>query len=227
MDGFSPEEECWEYMDPKGTKQGSFSSSRMGAWYEHKMLPDDLKVRCSPHMQFLPIRKLFPAPQVPFSYRPQVSPPASFDWQYRDTKGLLQGPFSTTQMSLWYDHNMLPKDLALKRTIDAAYATIGEYFPHPLQPFKSSPVTPSDSNGFSASRGVATAGSISAVGTSQSISNQTGSNEKLQPKKGKAKVAAASPSEPSDAGDADEKGVKGGKKRSGPDWRGTGFQGSA
>lgn len=147
MDGLLPDEECWEYLDPKGKKQGPFTASRMAVWYEHGMLPQDLGVRFAPSMPFVPIRELFKPPAVPFRSAPQrptpapapkvASPAAPVLWQYIDTKGQLQGPFPTPQMLLWHEHGMLPKSLRLRRTVDPEFRTIEEYFPQPMLPFKS------------------------------------------------------------------------------------------
>eukprot|EP00435_Cladocopium_sp_Y103_P022505 s321_g5.t1 len=86
--------------------------------------------------------------------RPVVKPPPvkeipieACQWQYMDTKGNLQGPFSSQQMALWNQHNMLPKTLRLRRTIDTAFSTVDEYFPAPSTAFKSQPVVPSANAG--------------------------------------------------------------------------------
>lgn len=143
MAAFNPDEECWEYLDPKQLTRGPFSSKTMAAWYDARMLPEDLGVRYSRGMQFTAIKDLFPSPLKPFRSKPgQNVPQAPAQWQYRDTKGMLQGPFTGAQMLLWYDHKMLPKDLLLRRTTDVAFSTIDQYFPRPLVPFRSPPVTP-------------------------------------------------------------------------------------
>mmetsp|Transcript_38365 Transcript_38365/g.90166 ORF Transcript_38365/g.90166 Transcript_38365/m.90166 type:complete len:743 (+) Transcript_38365:91-2319(+) len=72
---------------------------------------------------------------------------AACEWQYLDTKGRVQGPFSTTQMRLWYKYEMLPDHLQLRRTSDSGFATIAEYFPAPREPFQSPPVTWSGEKG--------------------------------------------------------------------------------
>mmetsp|Transcript_74032 Transcript_74032/g.200228 ORF Transcript_74032/g.200228 Transcript_74032/m.200228 type:complete len:576 (+) Transcript_74032:113-1840(+) len=43
-------------------------------------------------------------------------------------------------MAQWYEHKMLPATLKLRRTSDTQFATIPQYFPSPLVPFKSPPV---------------------------------------------------------------------------------------
>jgi len=140
---YNLEEECWEYLDPKGVKRGPFSGSRMLEWHRNQMLPDDLGVRHSTALPFVPIRELFPAPLQPFKSRPRPGgAPAQSQWQYCDTKGQLQGPFSSAQMAQWYEHRMLPKTLQLRRTTDTHFATVADYFPHPLVPFKSNAMTP-------------------------------------------------------------------------------------
>mmetsp|Transcript_100664 Transcript_100664/g.174792 ORF Transcript_100664/g.174792 Transcript_100664/m.174792 type:complete len:709 (-) Transcript_100664:99-2225(-) len=143
MAAFSPDEECWEYVDPKQLTRGPFSSKTMAAWYDARMLPEDLTVRYSKAMPFVKIKDLFPAPLEPFRSKPrQNGPQAPAQWQYCDTKGVLQGPFTSAQMVLWFEHKMLPKDLQLRRTTDVTFATIDQYFPRPLVPFRSPPVTP-------------------------------------------------------------------------------------
>lgn len=163
----SPDDESWEYLDPNSVKRGPFSASRMAVWYEHGMLPEELGVRYGPSMAFIPIRELFHPPLKPFRSQPKLGvpvpsqpknvspakppptqppsqPPSQCQWQYCDTKGQLQGPFPSSQMALWHEHGMLPKGLRLRRTTEPAFATIPEYFPAPLVPFKSSPVTPKE-----------------------------------------------------------------------------------
>jgi len=148
MDDTGGDEECWEYLDPKAVKWGPFKSSQMALWHEHKMLPEELQVRHCPDMPFLPIKELFPPPRPPFRSRPRPgglsagSGKCQCTWQYRDKRGQLQGPFNSAQMALWYEHQMLPPDLQLRRSTDASFATIHEYFPPPLVPFKSQPKDP-------------------------------------------------------------------------------------
>lgn len=116
----------------------------MAVWYEHQMLPEDLGVRHVSTMPFVPIKELFHPPLLPFRSRPRpASQQCQCHWQYRDTRGQLQGPFTSAQMALWFEHNMLPKTLQLRRTTDPAFATILDYFPKPLVPFQSLPMTPS------------------------------------------------------------------------------------
>jgi len=77
--------------------------------------------------------------------------PCTCSWMYIDSKGALQGPFQSNQMKTWYEHRFLHADLKLKRTSDADFATISEYFPQPKVPFLSQPANPAsvaaDSNG--------------------------------------------------------------------------------
>jgi len=163
---YSLDEECWEYLDPKGVKRGPFSGSRMLLWYESRMLPESLGVRHCSSMPFVPIQELFKSPFQPFKSRPRVGPCL---WQYRDTKGQLQGPFPNAQMSQWYEHGMLPKSLQLRRITDPHFATIADYFPRPLVPFQSAPVQPTAmpqplmGTGFAAAGGMQ-AGNASALG---------------------------------------------------------------
>merc|ERR1719223_1203321 len=95
-------------------------------------------------MPFLPIKELFPpGTQSPFLHRPKEGVPKCLcHWQYMDTKRQMQGPFTSAQMRLWYEHDMLPKGLQLRRTTDVAFATIPEYFPKHSTPFHSAPTTP-------------------------------------------------------------------------------------
>merc|ERR1740117_2362669 len=114
-------------------------------------------------MGFTAIRELFPSPIPPFRTKPgpkrpepapapkPVAAPApaptpqavcACSWLYCDTKGNVQGPFLSNQMSLWFEHKMLPKDLKLRRTTDGNFATIIEFFPKPALPFQTTPVTP-------------------------------------------------------------------------------------
>lgn len=145
------DDECWEYLDPKAVKRGPFSGKRMAQWYEHQMLPEDLGIRHSSAMPFVPIKELFHPPLIPFKTRPRPSAPPPIvakcccHWQYRDTKGIEQGPFSSPQMALWFEHNMLPKSLPLRRSTDHAFFSIDVFFPSPLTPFVSQPVDPAAS----------------------------------------------------------------------------------
>jgi hypothetical protein len=137
----------------------------MVQWYDSGLLPEDLAVRFSSNMGFIPIKEMFPA-IPPFRSKPLPRPVEIFpkqpaatglqaghgsspqanvcncQWVYQDTKGNVQGPFLSNQMLLWYEHKMLPKDLKLRRTNDSAYSLISEYFPRPLLPFQSQPVNP-------------------------------------------------------------------------------------
>lgn len=153
------EEACWEYLDPKGFTRGPFAGKTMVAWYDNGMLPEDLRVRHNTSMGFMAIMELFPKPTPPFRTKPgpkKVEPPkpapapvpavqvgqCNCSWMYQDSKGNIQGPFQSAQMLLWHEHKMLPKDLSLRRSTDVSFATISEFFPKPLEPFKSNPVTP-------------------------------------------------------------------------------------
>ena len=74
----------------------------------------------------------------------QADSQCNCSWLYEDTKWTVQGPFLSNQMQLWYEHEMLPKELRLRRTTDPSksFALIVDYFPRPLLPFQSQPVTP-------------------------------------------------------------------------------------
>jgi len=144
----SLDEECWEYLDPKSVKRGPFSGARMAVWFEHQLLPEDLGVRHGSSMPFIPIKELFYPPLIPFRSRPRpcavqaATAKCQCQWQYRDNRGQLQGPFTSAQMALWYEHGMLPTSLQLRRTTDAVFAAIADYFPTPLEPFQNAPVNP-------------------------------------------------------------------------------------
>jgi hypothetical protein len=147
-------------LDPKGTKRGPFAGKTMVQWYDAGLLPEDLAVRHSQNMGFSKIREMFPAPMPPFRTRPgtkkvEPTPPpftaglqmggtCNSSWHYIDTKGNVQGPFLSHQLQVWYEHKMLPKELKLRRTTDPSntYALIVDFFPRPLLPFQSQPVTP-------------------------------------------------------------------------------------
>mmetsp|Transcript_87330 Transcript_87330/g.271313 ORF Transcript_87330/g.271313 Transcript_87330/m.271313 type:complete len:490 (+) Transcript_87330:61-1530(+) len=165
----SLDEECWEYLDPESVTRGPFSSARMAVWYEHQMLPEDLCVRHMRTMAFIPIRELFHPPLLPFRSRPRPQPApvaakCSCHWQYCDTRGQLQGPFTSAQMSLWYEHCMLPKSLQLRRTTDMGFATIADYFPKPLVPFQSPPAMPLVPSNKAQELGAAAAAALAASG---------------------------------------------------------------
>lgn len=63
---------CWEYVDPMAVTRGPFPNSRMMAWYDQRMLPDDLPVRYDLSLAFAPLKELFPPPLVPFKSTPQI-----------------------------------------------------------------------------------------------------------------------------------------------------------
>jgi len=58
---------------------------------------------------------------------------------YRDANGSSQGPFSSNQMAIWYQHGLLPANLPLRRVSDTNFLTIAEYFPKPCKPFETIP----------------------------------------------------------------------------------------
>ncbi|GAA5826252.1 hypothetical protein JCM11251_007225 [Rhodosporidiobolus azoricus] len=51
-------------------------------------------------------------------------PPAQVEWQYRDTAGQVQGPFSATMMHDWYLQQYLTPDLRVKRTTDLDFDSL-------------------------------------------------------------------------------------------------------
>eukprot|EP00929_Paragymnodinium_shiwhaense_P107186 TRINITY_DN7324_c0_g3_i1.p1 TRINITY_DN7324_c0_g3~~TRINITY_DN7324_c0_g3_i1.p1 ORF type:complete len:656 (+),score=140.32 TRINITY_DN7324_c0_g3_i1:76-2043(+) len=140
------DEECWEYLDQRELRQGPFSSRKMMAWHGAGMLPNALRVRHTSAMPFTPIKELFPT-GVPFGTRPmpkaaEIAGPCTCQWQYMDNKGVLQGPFSSAQMKLWFGHGMLPPDLRVRRVGDYDFSMIASYFPAPRVAFQSQPVEP-------------------------------------------------------------------------------------
>ena len=68
--------------------------------------------------------------------------PLTCQWCYLDTKELLQGPFSSEQMAEWCEYWVMPEGLKVRRTTDVDFATIQQYFPKPLVPFRSAPANP-------------------------------------------------------------------------------------
>lgn len=64
----------WMYVDTKGNLQGPFASHQMKLWYEHKMLPKDLKLRRTTDSSFATISDFFPmqlgVERVPFKSEP-------------------------------------------------------------------------------------------------------------------------------------------------------------
>merc|ERR1712217_30909 len=61
----------WEYMDPKGNKQGPFKLEQMQKWFEMGAFKAELPMRCCPTDRFVPLRELFPHPMVPFLRAPK------------------------------------------------------------------------------------------------------------------------------------------------------------
>lgn len=61
----------WEYMDPKGKKQGPFTLDQMQKWFSMGAFKADLPLRCDPSDRFTPLRELFPHPMVPFHRAPK------------------------------------------------------------------------------------------------------------------------------------------------------------
>jgi len=121
----------------------------MHGWYEHKMLNETLQLRRTTDIIFATIDEFFPKPLAPFVSQPmdpmaasEPTGPCSCSWEYVDTKGTLQGPFDSNVMLIWHERKFLSKELKLKRTTDADFATIPEYFPAPKVPFLSQPVNP-------------------------------------------------------------------------------------
>lgn len=60
----------WEYMDPKGNKQGPFTLEQMQSWFNMGKLKSSLPLRCNPEDRFVPLGELWPHPMVPFLRAP-------------------------------------------------------------------------------------------------------------------------------------------------------------
>jgi hypothetical protein len=60
-------------------------------------------------------------------------------WWYKDTEGVVRGPFSTLCMRHWRSKGYLPDDLEIKYTMNASFAPLRELFPAPAVPFQSPP----------------------------------------------------------------------------------------
>lgn len=61
----------WEYMDPKGRKQGPFTLEQMTQWHRMGVFKGTLQVRYDPNDRFVPLQELFPHPMVPFLRAPK------------------------------------------------------------------------------------------------------------------------------------------------------------
>ncbi|CAE8593650.1 unnamed protein product, partial [Polarella glacialis] len=61
----------WEYMDPKGNKQGPFTLTQMQKWYNGGSFKPTLPMRCDPQDRFTPLKDMFPHPMVPFHRAPK------------------------------------------------------------------------------------------------------------------------------------------------------------
>merc|ERR1712012_433305 len=61
----------WEYLDPKGRKQGPFSLEQMMKWHDTGVFKATLPLRCDPNDRFIPLKDLFPHPMVPFLRAPK------------------------------------------------------------------------------------------------------------------------------------------------------------
>jgi len=63
-------------------------------------------------------------------------------WWYKDSEGMVRGPFSTPCMMHWSAKGYLPDDLEIKYKINANFAPLRELFPEPAVPFQSPPTPP-------------------------------------------------------------------------------------
>ncbi|KAI0307966.1 hypothetical protein B0F90DRAFT_1807306 [Multifurca ochricompacta] len=67
---------------------------------------------------------------------PPVAPPSR--WFYRDPKGVVHGPWSSSRMHAWYREALLPPDLPVRREEDTDFAILKDLRQHcvdPSQPF--------------------------------------------------------------------------------------------
>jgi len=56
-------------------------------------------------------------------------------WQYLDTKGGVQGPFSSEQMLVWHKGGYFSEELLLRYAPGDLFVALGELYPSPLRPF--------------------------------------------------------------------------------------------
>ncbi|CBZ52310.1 conserved hypothetical protein [Neospora caninum Liverpool] len=67
-------DKCWQYVDPKGNIQGPFHREEMAMWNAMGYFDPALPVRCCGADRFIPLNKLYPPPQQPFSTTPKPQP---------------------------------------------------------------------------------------------------------------------------------------------------------
>lgn len=60
-------------------------------------------------------------------------------WWYKDSEGMVRGPFTTSCMESWSSKGFLPDDLEIKYNVNASFAPLRELFPAPAVPFQSPP----------------------------------------------------------------------------------------
>ncbi|KAI0274810.1 hypothetical protein BC834DRAFT_15227 [Gloeopeniophorella convolvens] len=80
----------------------------------------------------------FSPPGLPL---PPAAPPSQ--WYYRDPKGVVHGPWSSSRMQAWYREALLPPDLPVRREEDTDYVLLKDLRQHcvdPSQPFGPSPI---------------------------------------------------------------------------------------
>lgn len=66
----------------------------------------------------------------------------SENWWYKDSEGVVRGPFSTLCMKNWRSTGYLPDDLEIKCAVNASFVPLRELFPAPAVPFQSPPTPP-------------------------------------------------------------------------------------
>uniref|UniRef100_A0A0G4IAD0 Eukaryotic translation initiation factor 2A n=1 Tax=Chromera velia CCMP2878 TaxID=1169474 RepID=A0A0G4IAD0_9ALVE len=66
-------DKCWEYLDPKGQRQGPFVAAQMANWAEHGYFNGDLRVRVIGVMQeFMALNVMFPDKPTRFKVQPRI-----------------------------------------------------------------------------------------------------------------------------------------------------------
>lgn len=168
-----------------------------------------------------------PAPKpTPKPAAPSAASAAATQWQYIDTKGEVQGPFSSDKMAQWYEHKMLPATLKLRRTTDSKFATIPEYFPKPLVPFRSPPVnlappvaaSPSPSTGPASGAAATSAAATKNAGAELLAQLQSGSKQAQPSPSGTPPTPAGTPPQPKAKGK--DKGKGGSAEQADPKGKG-------
>jgi hypothetical protein len=69
----------------------------------------------------------------------QACPTSTSDWEYKDTQGRIQGPFTLQRMWEWHQMGYVLDDLLLRCDRNDQWAKLIDIFPHPMIPFQSYP----------------------------------------------------------------------------------------